>query len=455
MTRTAASKFRTPRIALPLDTKPPITPLRRTLLRIALILVATALPLCAQSIEFRPALELALKHSGVMVAASADRARASARYRAERYAYIPTGVFGSGLGYSFAQPIAIGGQFPTLFNVSHDQTVLNFATRATIKAAHSDSIAADIDYLDRGEQVILDTSLLYIELDNTQQRLTAAQQQKQAVEHALYIAQQRQQEGVGSVLDSKRAELDAARVDLRIAELETNIDVLRERLGRLIGLTPATLATVSASIPATPAERADDDLASVALANSASVRIADEHLRGARARARAEHKMNYPSINLGGQYAQYAAFQNYAQYYLHFSSEAYSFGISLRFPILNLAQNARAAAADADALHAEADAQIARDQVAADAVKAQHTIRQLEASTKVTRLEYEVAQANIDAVQLQVQNGHASSREQELARADVANRQVALLLSQFEYIRAQLQLLRQTGELHAWALGNQ
>jgi outer membrane protein TolC len=421
---------------------------------IALLLIIAALPLCAQSIEFRPALELALKHSGVIVAAAADRARAAARYRIERDAYIPTIVFGSGLGYSFGAPVAIGGQFPTLFNVTHDQTVLNLATRETIKAAHSDSIAANIDYLDRTEQVILDTSLLYIELDNTQQRLTAAQQQKQAVDHALYIAQQRQQEGVGSELDSKRAELDSARVDLRITELETNLDVLRERLGRLIGRSPATLSTVTASIPAAPGFRADDDLASVALANSAGVRIADEHVRAAHDRARAEHKMNYPSIDFAGQYAQYASFQNYGQYYKSFSPEAYSFGISLRFPIFNLAQNARAAAADAEALHAESDAQATRDQVATDAVKAQHTIRQLEAATKVTRLEYEVAQANIDAVQLQIQNGHASARDQELARADVANQQVALLQSQFEYVRAQLQLLRQTGELHEWALGN-
>jgi outer membrane protein TolC len=440
MTRTVSQRFRTSLIAVPL---------------ITLLLITAPRPLRAQSIEFRPALELALKHSGVMVAATADRARAAARYRAERYAYIPNVTFGSGLGYSFGAPVAVGGQFPTLFNVTHDQTILNFATREAIKAAHSDSIAANLEYIDHTEQVILDTSLLYIELDNSRQRLTAAQQQKEAVDHALYIAQQRQQEGVGSVLDSKRAELDSARVDLRIAELETNIDVLRERLGRLIGRSPATLATVSSSIPSTPGLRPDDDLASVALANSTSVRVADEHVRGARDRARLEHKMNLPSISFGGQFNQYASFQNYGQYYKNFTPEAYSFGISLRVPVLNLAQNARAAAADAEALHAESDAQNARDQVAADAVKAQHTIRQLEASSKVTRLEYEVAQANIDAVQLQVEQGHANARDEELARADVANRQVALLQSQFEYIRAQLQLLRQIGELHAWALGSQ
>jgi uncharacterized protein with PIN domain len=119
-----------------------------------------------------------------------------------------------------------------------------------------------------------------------------------------------------------------------------------------------------------------------------------------------------------------------------------------------LSQNARAAVADAEAMRAEADAQTLRDQVAADAVRAQHAIRQLEAFTKVSRLEYEVAQANIDAVQFQVQNGHANARDEEMAKADVANRQVVLLQSQFEYLRAHLQLLRQTGELHAWALGD-
>lgn len=428
--------------------------LRAPLLALLLpILLIASRPLFAQQIEFRQAIELALKHNGVMVAASADRARAAQRYRAQRDAYFPTVIFGSGLGYSLGQPIAIAGQAPSIFNVTHNQTLLNFAARESVKAAHSDSVAANIDYLDRSEQVILDTSLLYIELDNTVQRLGATEQQKQAVDHALYIAQQRQQEGVGSALDSKRAELDSARVDLRIAELETSVDVLREQLGRAIGQNPASLGTVSNSIPAAPSLPAEDDLSSVALANSAAVRVADEHVRAAKDRARAEHRMKYPSIDFAGQYAEFATFNNYQQYYKQFSPHNYSFGLNLRVPIINLAQNAVAAAADAEALHAEADAQAIRDKVAADAIRAQHTIRRLQASTKVSRLEYEVAQTNIDAVQLQIQNGHATAQDQELARGDLANRRVMLLQSQFQYLSAQLQLLRQTGSLHGWALG--
>jgi outer membrane protein TolC len=428
-----------------------LNPLKFRAALIALLLAA--LPLSAEPIGFRQAINLALSHSGIMLAATADRSRAAQRYRAEKYAYVPTVVFGSNLGYTYGPPVAIAGQAPSLFNLTHDQTLFNLATRETIKAAHSDVIAANIDYVDRSAQVILDTALLYIELDNTRQRLDAAREQQKSVGQALYIAQQRQQEGVSTALDSKRAELDAARVDLRIAELETSLDVLRERLARSIGRSPEALETVSDSIPAAPAPRSEDDLATVALANSATVQVADEHVRAAHDRARAEHRMNYPSIDFAGQYVQYATFNNYSTYYKNYPSDSYSIGINLRVPLFNLAQNAHAAAADADALHAEAEAQIARDTVAADAVRAQHTLRQLEASAKVTGLELEVAEANIDAVQLQVQNGHANAHDQELARADIANRRVMLLQSQFEYLRAQLQLLRQTGELNGWALG--
>jgi outer membrane protein TolC len=419
---------------------------------LAALLVLLASPLAAQQIGFREAIESALKHSGNMKIAAADRTRAADRYRAERDAYFPSVVFGVSPGYSYGTAVTVAGQVPSIFNITHSQTVFSFSVADAVRAAHSDSIAADIDYTDRTEQVILNTALLYIELDSTRQRLDAARAQKQFVDRSLYIAQQRQKEGVGSLLDSKRAELDAARVDLRIVDLETSMAVLRERLARTIGVSAATLETASASIPAAPPMRGDDDLSSVALANSNAVRTADEHLRAARFRARGEHRLNYPSIDFSGQYAEFTPYINYGL--TTTPSHNYSFAFSMRIPLFNLSQNARAAAADAEALRAAAEAQNIRDQVAADAIRAQHAVRQLEAAAKVSHLEYEVAEANIGEVQLQLQNGKANAHDQELARADLAGQQVSLLQNQFEFFRAQLQLLRQIGELRTWALGD-
>lgn len=426
--------------------------LPRTLLAMALALPLAA-PAVAQPVEFRTAVELALRHSGTILAANADRAKAAARYREAKDAYYPTVVFGSGLGYSVGMPVAIAGQAPSLFNLTHTQTLFNLATVEAIKAAHSDSLAAGLDYTDKSDQVLLDAALLYIELDSTTQRLAAATVQKQSSDHALYIAQQREKEGLGSHLDSKRAELDSARAEARLAELETARDVAREKLSRFIGRPASTLETVSASIPNAPALPAADDLASVALATSTSVKVADERVKAAKLRAKSEHRMKLPSVDFAGQFAEFTQFNNYAQYYKEYSPHNYSFGLNIRIPVLNLSQNAAAAVADAEALRAEADAQLLRDQVAAEAVRTQHAVSQLQSAAKVARLEYEVAQAEIDGVELQVQNGQANARDQEMARAGVAAHQVTLLQTQFEFLRAQLQLLRQTGELRSWALG--
>ncbi len=417
---------------------------------LALALVAT--PLMAQQIGFREAVDRALKHSGNMKIATAERKKTADRYRAERAAFYPTVNFGLSPGYSYGVAVTVAGQVPAIYTVSHSQTVFNMAVVDTVRAAHVDTQAADIDYADRADQVVLDASLLYLELNSEEQQLQAARVQKQSLEHALYIAQQRLQEGVASLLDTKRAELDLARVDLRLAELETSSEVAREKLARLIGAAPATLQTDGSSIPAAPAPHSDQDLAAVALANSRSVQSADEHARAARLRARAEHRVNYPSINFSGQFAEFAPYLDYGLTYT--PNHNYSFAFNINIPLLNLSQNARAAAADAEAMRIEAEAQNTRDQVAADAVRALHTVRQLEAQAKVARLEYEVAQANIDEVERRVEAGQASAHDQETARADVAAQQVALLASQYESLRAQLQLMRQTGELRAWALGD-
>lgn len=424
--------------------------LTAALLTLLLTLAGNAM---AQPVDFRTAMELALQHSGTVMAASADRAKAAAHYHEARDAYFPTVIFGSGLGYSIGMPVAIAGQAPSLYNITHNQMLFNLSTRDTMKAAHSDTVAANLDYADKANQVLLDTALLYIELDNTTQRLAAATEQKQAADHALYIAQQREKEGVGSHLDSKRSELESARVEVRLAELETARDVAREKLARVIGHPSATLETVSGSIPEAPALPAPDDLASVALATSDSVKVADEHVVAAKLRARAEHHMMLPSVDFAGQFAEFTRFNNYAQYYKEYSPHNYSFGLNIRIPVMNLSQNARAAAADAEALRAEAEARLLRDKVAAEVVRAQHTVSQLQSAAKVSRLEYEVAQAEIDAVELQVQNGQANAHDMEMAHAAVAAHHVSQLQSQYEFLRAQLQLLRQTGDLRSWALG--
>ena len=127
----------------------------------------------------------------------------------------------------------------------------------------------------------------------------------------------------------------------------------------------------------------------------------------------------YPSIDIASQYERLSStINNYAQYYKNFKPNSFAIGLSIRFPITDFAQHAKANAAAADLLRARQEAQMASDQVAENTLQVQRSLRQLAAASDVARLEYEVAQAGIDAVRAKLASGQADARDQENARLD-------------------------------------
>ena len=169
-------------------------------------------------------------------------------------------------------------------------------------------------------------------------------------------------------------------------------------------------------------------------------------------RARGEAHVLYPSIDLASQYERLSStLNNYAQFYKNFKPNSFAIGLSIRFPLTDFVQHAKANAAVADLLLARQEAQMARDQVAENALQVQRSLRQLAAAGDVARLEYEVAQAGIDAVRAKLASGQANSRDQENARLDSSDRYSSYLDSQLQLARATMQLMRQTGDLEGWA----
>ncbi|HWR37064.1 MAG TPA: TolC family protein [Clostridia bacterium] len=421
---------------------------------VCLLIVLFAAPLAfAEPIPFRRAIELALQHSGVMAVAAVDRVRAYGLYNEARRSYAPAVVFGSGLGYSFGVPLTIAGSAPSLFNLNTQQYVVNFAQRDLVRAARIEWQASNLDIEDKRAAVILDTALLYTELDSLTEKLRVLREQLQAGQRAEFISIERRKEGIDSELDVKRAQLTTARAQLRLAEAEGNADVLRERLGKLVGIPAASLETVTDSVPRTPNVDQSDDLSLRAVQSSVAAKYADQKAQAADFRARSESRQLLPSVDFATQYALLSTYNNYDEFYRKFSRNNFSFGASIRFPLFNPAQRAHAEAAKADAIKAKRQAEDVRDQVANDTLKLQRSVKQLAAAREVARLEYELAQGNLDATQAKVQGGTATARDVESARADASDRHSAYLDATFELYRVQMQLMRATGDLQDWALG--
>jgi len=424
----------------------------RSLSALAALLMLLAAVAGAEPVPFRRAIDLALRHSGVMGMAVADQQRAHASYQELRNMYLPQVTLGSGLGYSYGYPMSIEGSAPTIFNVDTRQFLINPANHKFSMAAKLDWNASSLNLQDKRNQTILDTAIAYTELDKQTATLHVLQQEEQAAARMEQITGDRVQAGVDSDVVLTRAKLATARARLRIAQIEGAADVLRMHLSQLTGLPADTIETVTESIPRLPEINQDEDMAKKALDSSPAAKFADATARAKKIRAEGEHRTLYPQVDLAGSYGMFAKFNNFEDFFKKFQRNNASIGLSIRFPLLDFAGRAHAEAADAEALRARHEAQGVKDQISSDTLKLQRAVRQLAAAREVARLEHELARGEVDAVNAKVQAGTASLRDQEEARATEADKYSQFLDADYELSKAQMQLLTMTGDIEGWAL---
>jgi outer membrane protein TolC len=406
----------------------------------------------ADPVTFRQAVELALRHSGTMMMASADQQRTHADYLELRNNYLPTLTAGSGLGFSYGYPMSIEGAAPSIVSVDTRQYIFNAANYKFMKAARIDWQAAGLNIQDKRNQVIFETASDYAQLDTLSASLKVLRQQEQSAQRMEQITSERVQAGVDSDVALTRAKLATARVEMHLAQSEGAADVLRLRLSQLTGLAPESIETVAESVPKFPEVNQDEDMAGFAAANSPAVKFAMETARAKWERAQGEHRTWYPSVDLAGSYGLFARFNNYQDFFKKFQPNNASFGLAIRLPLMNWSGRAHAEAADAEAQRAKKEAEAVKDQVSSETLRLQRVVRQLAAAREVARLEHQLALSDVDAMAAKVEAGTASVRDIEEMRVVEADKYSAFLDADYELSKAQMQLLSETGEIEKWAL---
>jgi outer membrane protein TolC len=248
-----------------------------------------------------------------------------------------------------------------------------------------------------------------------------------------------------------QARLTTARARLHISEARGAADILRNRLAQFTGLPPSSIETVPDSVPALPAVKQEDDLATKAVQASPSVEAAEGHVAAEVLRARGEHRAMLPSVDFASQYALLATYNNYDLFFKTFQRHNATLGVAIRFPFFSPTQRARAEGADADVSRARKNADAAKNQLSEETLRLQRSVGQLAAAQQVADLEYQIAQSNLGALQVRLEAGTATVHDLEDARVQTTERFNQLQDANFELERAQVTLLRATGDLEAWA----
>ncbi len=431
----------------------------RVALALLLALVLTAPGFATDPLSFRQAIELAAKHSGAMAIAAADQSQAHANYLETRGGFLPMVTLGSGVAATYGFPLSLEGSAPSIFDITTQQFLYNPAQSEFLRAAKTEWTAANTALAEKRVQVVLETALVYGELDKLTSQTSVLRQQEEAADKILKVASLRVEAGVENELEVTRARLAIARTAERLQQSAGQADALRLRLSQLTGVPADSIQTVTESIPPLPevnfeetseeqAEAPDGKL----LDKNPQVQEAMQKALAAEQRAKAEHKMMHPSADLAGHYGRFAKYNNYDLYFQRFQHNNIAFGLEMRLPIFNFAQKARAEAADAEAIKARRQAEEVKNRLSVDALKQQRSLKQLAAAREVARLEYLLARADANAVGIRLTAGTANVRDQEKARLAEDDKYVTYLDAAFELDRAQMQFMKTTGELENWAL---
>jgi outer membrane protein TolC len=407
------------------------------------------------SIPFRTAIELALKNSAASGIATADLQRARAGYTRSRDLFLPQAAVGSGLAYTNGFPLSLEGSAPAVFNVNVQEFLFNPAQYQYIKEAKTAINEAASQNDSRRNDVIMETALCYIQLDVVESTLAIEKEQQEMTASLTDIVSQRMQAGLDSQVEMTRARLADTRTRLLLGQAQSAADQLRQRLSQLTGLPASDIHTSTESIPHLPDVSQNDDLARQAAENNPLVKVAEQAAESKEFHAKAEKRQLYPTVDLVAQYAVLARYNNYDQFFNKntFQRNNLTIGAVIRVPFFNPAQRAAASAAQADADKAKQEARSMKEQVSGETLKLQRSVRDLAAAREVCKLEHQLSQSDIETAHARIESGAATLKDEQSAKIVAQQRYTAYLDSSFQVDKAQVQLLRQTGELENWALG--
>jgi outer membrane protein TolC len=423
----------------------------------ALAFAAASAPAGAQ-VSLKSVVDLAQKNSTAGRLAQADEQKALSLWGQSRDAFIPSVTFGSGLP-AFRE-IGFTGSLPTIWDSSVQSMVFSMPQIRYIQAARQGIKAAQLALKDAQEQVALDASTAYIEMDTVDRELDAVREQEQDAARLVSIEQQRAEAGVDPLSALLQAQLTAAQLKLSRLHLETRSATLAKQLATLTGLPEGSITPDHSSIPEIPAIAANEP-ARITPAIESSQALARS--RELAAKGDKERLWLLPEIVFGAQYNRNTTLLNNIDDYYKtpLPADNFSSGFSIHVHLFDAGLHAKARESAADALRAKVEAEQAERQNDIQITQLNASLRELDAQAEVASLKQQIANEQLKSVlaQLELGNGAGStpgappqlspSAEQQ-ARIDERQKFLDATDASLDLGRARLNLLRALGHIEDW-----
>jgi outer membrane protein TolC len=425
---------------------------------VAIAAVLLGVPTSAPAqVSLGTVVDLAQRNSTGVRAAQADVKKANAVLSETKDAVIPSVEVGTGL--PVFPEVGFTGSPPSIWSATVQALVYSIPQKRYIDAAGLGVRAANARLKDTKEQVALDASTAYIELDAVNRELADAHEQEQFAGRLQDIEQQRAEAGVDALSELLQAKLTAAEIKLKRLHFEARAAVLNKQLSILTGLPEGSIRIDHASIPEIPkihgveTSRILEGIhASQLIAQSKTVQSNGD-----------EESSYFPELRFFMQYNRNTNLLNDVSSFFAkpLPPNNLASGVSVQIPIFDMGHRSRAKESSAEALRATVEAEQAQKQNDLAIAELNGSILELDTQAEIASLKMQIANEQLKTVMTQLQLGNGtgsgpgsqpqtSPKAEQLALIEARQRTEDALDAGFELAKARLSLLRALGHMTDW-----
>ena len=401
----------------------------------------------AQTLTMHQALALALQNSRDLKLARVDYNLALDEAGVDRAAFRPNLYTGAGLAYTHGFPSLPGGGAPSVFQLDYQQTVFNPLLKGQQKAAEDRAKNQKIDMDRVRDQVIVRAASEYLELAEVQHSLDLMHTERASAEKILQALQERLAANQELPIEVTRSQLALARVEERTIKLEDREETLEAEIRDLTGIPDTQSIQAQQEEPSFAVDQTEANLEEMALESDRSVAEAENEREARQHILRGAHLSYFPTVDIVGQYAILSKFNNYGEFYNKFERNNVNVGVQITIPLFAAKTSANVALAKSQLDEAELLLGNKRQEVRLDVQQKARSVRELDASREVARLDLQLSQETLQQLQAKFDQGNETLQDIEQARLDESDKWLAFLDADFARQQAQLNLLQATGQL--------
>jgi len=401
----------------------------------------------AQTLTMHQAIALALQNSRDLKLARVDYNLALDEAGVDRAAFRPNLYTGAGLAYTHGFPSLPGGGAPSVFQLDYQQTVFNPLLKGQQKAAEDRAKNQKIDMDRVRDQVIVRAASEYLELAEVQHSLDLMHTERASAEKILQALQERLAANQELPIEVTRSQLALARVEERTIKLEDREETLEAEIRDLTGIPDTQSIQAQQEEPSFAVDQTEANLEEMALESDRSVAEAENEREARQHILRGAHLSYFPTVDIVGQYAILSKFNNYGEFYNKFERNNVNVGVQITIPLFAAKTSANVALAKSQLDEAELLLGNKRQEVRLDVQQKARSVRELDASREVARLDLQLSQETLQQLQAKFDQGNETLQDIEQARLDESDKWLAFLDADFARQQAQLNLLQATGQL--------